>query len=176
MRADANLYLPDRVTPNPNFGRYYVEGNPRVFSFRSENEDMRGMLSYELDLTRRDGWIKWLGRHRLAGMYLRNESFGRQQETVPRVIPPGTDPATVLDNWAGPRYNTFGFRAYLSDPADPRTGDTYHLTLPFDTLRTTTYALPDGSTYVAGCKNPYGGNGAAALVNARAAVRVRKHP
>src|SRR5690606_2766036 len=53
VRADANQFLPDRVTPNPNLGRYYVEGGPRVFSFRAEKEEFRAMLSYELDLTKR---------------------------------------------------------------------------------------------------------------------------
>jgi len=172
VRADANLYLPDRVTPNPNFGRYYVEGQPRVFSFRSEREESRAMLSYELDLTQHTGWTKWLGRHRAAAMYQRSESLGVQQESVARIIPAGVDPATVLNNWAGPLYNTFSFRAYLSDPTDSSTGGTYHLTLPFDTLRTTTYTLPDGGTYVAGYKNPYGGTGAAQLVNNLAEGRV----
>jgi hypothetical protein len=55
IRADANQFLPDRVTPNPNFGRYYVEGEPRVFGFRAEKEESRAMLSYELDLTKRSG-------------------------------------------------------------------------------------------------------------------------
>jgi outer membrane receptor protein involved in Fe transport len=165
VRADANMFLPDRVTPNPNFGRYYVEGQPRVFGFRGESEEMRAMLSYELDLTRRDRWTKWLGRHRAAVMYQRSQSLQQQQETVARVIPAGTSPQTVLENFAGPMFNTFAFRAYLSNPADPSTGGTYHLTLPFDPVRTTSYTLPDGSTYVAGYKNPYGATGSANLVN-----------
>ena len=165
VRADANMFLPDRVTPNPNFGRYYVEGQPRVFSFRSEDEESRAMLSYELDLTQRPGWQRWLGRHRVAAMYQRSESMGVQQETVQRVIPAGLSSDTVLNNWAGPAYNTFAVRTYLSDPTNPGTGSTYHLSLPFDPVRTTTFTMPDGSTYVAGYKNPYGGTGAANLVN-----------
>ena len=172
VRADANLFLPDRVTPNPNFGRYYVEGQPRVFSYRSESEESRAMLSYELDLTSRTGWTKWLGRHRAAAMYQRSEVMGVQQESVARIIPAGVDPETALNNWAGPLYNTFSVRGYLSDPMNPGTGDTYHLTLPFDPLRTTTYAMPDGGTYVAGYKNPYGGTGAAQLVNSLTEGRV----
>lgn len=172
VRADANLFLPDRVTPNPNFGRYYVEGEPRVFGFRADKEEARAMLSYELDVTKRPGGMRWLGRHRAAVMYQRSESMEQQQESVPRVIPPGVSPATVLDGWGGGTYNTFGFRAYLSDPRDPGTGGTYALTLPFDPVRTTTYALPDGSTYVAGYKNPYGGTGSANLVNSLTEGRV----
>jgi iron complex outermembrane recepter protein len=165
VRADANQFLPDRVTPNPNFGRYYVEGEPRVFGFRADKEESRAMLSYELDLTKRSGWTRWLGRHRAAAMYQRSESMEQQQESVQRVIPPGVSAGTVLDNFGGPMFNTFAFRAYLSNPADSSTGGTYHLTLPFDTLRTTTYTLPDGGTYVAGYKNPYGGSGSANMVN-----------
>src|SRR5688572_1962574 len=172
VRADANMFLPDRVTPNPNFGRYYVEGQPRVFSFRSESEESRAMLSYELDLTGRSDWKKWLGRHRAAAMYQRSEEMGVQQEAVQRIIPAGVDPATVINNWAGPLYNTFGFRAYLSDPRDASTGGTYHLTVPFDPLRTTTFTMPDGGTYVAGYKNPYGGTGAANMVNSLTEGRV----
>ena len=165
VRADANQFLPDRVTPNPNFGRYYVEGEPRVFSFRAELEEARAMLSHELDLTRRSNWTRWFGRHRMAAMYQRSESMQQQQESVQRVIPPGTSPDTVLNNFGGPMFNTFAFRAYLSDPTNPSTGGTYHVTLPFDPLRTTTYTLPDGGTYVAGYKNPYGGSGSANMVN-----------
>ena len=165
VRADANRFLPDRVTPNPNVGRYYVEGGPRVFSFRGEKQEARAMLSYELDLARRSDWPRWLGRHRAAAMLQRATSMEVQQETGQRVIPAGTAPQTVLDNWGGPMFNTFGFRTYLSDPTNPSTGGTFHVTLPFDPVRTTTYALPDGATYVAGYKNPYGGNGAANMVN-----------
>lgn len=165
VRADANQFLPDRVTPNPNFGRYYVEGEPRVFGFRSDSEEMRAMISHELDLTRRAGWTKWLGRHRAAAMFQRSEAMGQQQETVPRVIPVGVSAQTALDNFGGAPYNTFGFRAYLSDPTNSSTGSTYSVNLPFDPVRATTYTLPDGGTYVAGYKNPYGGSGSANLVN-----------
>ena len=172
LKADANQFLPDRVTPNPNFGRYYVEGDPRVFGFRGDSEEMRGMVSYELDLTRRPNWTRWLGRHRTAAMYQRSESMQQQQESVQRVIPPDVSYDTVLNAWGGPTYNTFTFRTYLSDPTNGSTGGKYFVELPFDPLRTTTYTLPDGSTYVAGYKNPYGGTGSANLVNNLAEGRV----
>lgn len=165
VKADANQFLPDRVTPNPNFGRYYVEGDPRVFGFRSDSTEARVMLSREFDFDRQSGWRRWLGRHRAAAMFLSSQACSQQQETVQRIIPAGVSPATVLDNWGGATYNTFRLRAYLSDPANASTGRTYSISLPFDPLRTTTYALPDGSTYVAGYKNPYGGTGSANLVN-----------
>ena len=165
VKADANLYLPDRVTPNPNFGRYYVEGDPRVFAFRGDTDEARVMLSHEFDLTRREDRTRWLGRHRAAAMYLRSEVCNQQQSSDPRVIPPGLAPDTFLDAMGGATYNTFRIRAYLSDPTSRGTGSTYAVTLPFDPLRTTTYALPDGSTYVAGYKNPYGATASANMVN-----------
>lgn len=172
LRADPNLYLPDRVTPNPNFGRYYVEGEPRVLGFRGDAQEARAMLSRELDLTRRSGWTRWLGRHRAAAMYQRSEAMQQQQEFVQRVIPPGISIDAAREVWGGPTYNTFAFRAYLSDPMDPSTGSTYHVTLPFDPVRTTSYTLPDGSTYYAGYKNPLGASASANLNNTLAEGRV----
>jgi outer membrane receptor protein involved in Fe transport len=165
VRADANMFLPDRVTPNPNFGRYYVEGGPRVFVFRGEKEESRAMLSYELDLSTHANWTKWLGRHRVAGMYQRAESMEVQQEFGPRILPAGISPATALDNYAGPLYNTFGFRSYLSDPTNGSQGTQYSVSLPFDPVRDTTYIMPDGSTYYGGYKNPFGAQGSANMVN-----------
>lgn len=165
VRADANQFLPDRVTPNPNFGRYYVEGEPRVFAFRSDKQEGRAMLSYELDLASRGDWVRWLGRHRAAAMYQRSEAMDLQQEFVQRVIPPGVSLDAARAVWGGPTYNTFAFRAYLSDPANPATGGIHHLSLPFDPVRTTAYTLPDGGTYMAGYKNPIGASGQANMVN-----------
>jgi iron complex outermembrane recepter protein len=165
VKADPNQFLPDRVTPNPNVGRLYVEGDPRVFGFRGDSEEARAMLSREFDFTRRSGWSRWLGKHRLAAMFQRSESASQQQESVQRVIPAGVSADTVLNNWGGPTYNTFTFRTYLSDPKDKSTGGKYYVELPFDPVRTTTYTLPDGSTYVGGYKNPYGGTGSANFVN-----------
>jgi iron complex outermembrane receptor protein len=67
--ADANRYLPDGATPNPNFGKLYSQigtvGN-RTFENR---EDTRVTLAYEPDFTRRSGWLRWLGRYRLGALY-----------------------------------------------------------------------------------------------------------
>lgn len=165
LLVDANKYLPDRVTPNPNLGRYYVQAQARVFAYRTEKEESRAMLSYEHDFSNRSNWMKWLGRHRLAGMVMRAQSMDMQQEFVPRRIPAGTPEATILDNWAGPMYNTLEVRAYLSDPKNSATGSQYFLQLPFDPLRTTTYTMPDGSTYVGGYKNPYGATNGPTMTN-----------
>lgn len=123
------------------------------------------MLSYELDLTKREGWSRWLGRHRAAAMYQRSETMGVQQEHVQRIVPAGTSQETIRDNFGGGMFNTFTVRAYLSNPADSVTGQTFSLNVPFDPVRTTTYTMPDGSTYIAGYKNPYGASGPANMNN-----------
>jgi hypothetical protein len=139
VKADANLYLPDRVTPNPNFGRYYVEGDPRVFGFRSDSEESRAMLSYELDLTSRPNWMKWLGRHRAAAMYQRSQVMSQQQGVGAAGDSSGHVVRHRAQQLGRPMFNTFSVRAYLSDPTNGSTGSTYSVNLPFDPMRTTTY-------------------------------------
>jgi len=165
--ADANLFASDRVTANPNFGRYYVQtsGSTRTWVFRNVKEESRLMLSYEADFTQRENWLKWAGRHQWAAMYQRSEDFGQQQEFGPMVVPAGTAPDTILNNTGAGTYRTFGVRAYLSDPTKPETGKTFGVALPFDPLNANGYVLPDGSTYYAGYQNPFGGQGAATMNN-----------
>lgn len=165
--ADPNMFAPDRVTPNPNFGRYYVEtsGSTRTWVFRNVKEESRLMLSYEADFTRRNNWLKWAGRHQLAAMYQRSEDFGQQQEFGPMVVPAGTSADTILNNTGAGTYRTFGVRTYLSDPTKPETGKVFGVMLPFDPLNANGYVLPDGSTYYGGYQNPFGGQSAATMNN-----------
>ncbi|MGH8019040.1 MAG: hypothetical protein ACREIA_12250, partial [Opitutaceae bacterium] len=156
--ADANLYLPDRVTPNPNAGRFYVEGVGRGRMIRRDIRESRVMASYDLDLTERN---KWLGSHRLAAMYQRVHNLSGGQEFVSRHVPAGTPFEEALELYGNtnqvlgnPTYNTLRYRAYLSEPADPSTGSTYFFELPYDAFNPHTFA--DGST-VYTTNNPFGG-------------------
>lgn len=150
IRVDANKFLPDRVTPNPNLGRYYVEGSGRVTAFRNDREEVRFMASYELDLTQRS---QWLGRHRFAGLVQISDSIDNQQDYAARAVPAGTPESTIIDNYAGAQFNTTNWRAYLSNPKDASTGSLYYLSLPLDPFKP--FKLPDGST-VYTYENPYG--------------------
>ncbi len=172
LRADANLYLPDRITPNPNFGRYYLETNsPLSNVYRYESRESRLMLSRDLDFSARSGWRQWIGRHRLAAMYQRSENMDVFQSLGSRLIPANvTSDRDVID-----RYTSFPqalFRFYLSDPSNPATGTKYHLEMPFDPVRTTVFTLPDGSRYAAGDKSPFGGAAGATMNNNRIDSRV----
>jgi outer membrane receptor protein involved in Fe transport len=172
IRADANLFLPDRVTPNPNFGRYYVEATaPNYYVFRYESREARVMLSRDADFTKFVDWRKWLGRHRLAGMYLRSEGMDVLQLPVSRLIPANvTATSEVID-----RYVSFGqpaFRFYLANPKDPKTGGQFHVQLPFDPTKTSVFTMPDGSRYSTGIENPFGGAAGATMNNGLTESRV----
>jgi hypothetical protein len=156
--ADANMYLPDRVTPNPNVGRYYVEGVGRGRMIRRNTRETRAMASYDLEPAERN---KWLGNHRLAAMYQRAHEIVGGQEFTSRHVPAGTPYEEALEIYGNtnqvlgnPTYNTLRYRAYLSDPADSATGTTYYFDMPYNPLEPHTFA--DGST-VYTTENPYGG-------------------
>lgn len=159
IRADANMFLPDRVTPNPNLGKYYVEGNGRGRVWIRDSRESRVMASYDLDL--RDH-SKWLGRHRIAALYQRVHEIGAGQEMATRVVPAGTSFDEALANYGSGVYNTLFYRSYLSDPTDKSTGSTYFFDLPFDPFDS--FVLPDGSTAWTH-NNPYGGSGSSTITH-----------
>lgn len=152
--ADANRYLFDGVTLNPNVGRYYVESGARATEFYQKDEEARVMISYDLDLTKHN---KWLGRHQIAGLFQSIDSAYIQQEYSARIVPAGANPTTVLNGYGNALYRA-NIRSYLSDPKDSSTGTSYYFNLPFNPLGPV--VLPDGSTLYT-VDNPYGGNSSA---------------
>ncbi|WP_158277457.1 TonB-dependent receptor [Opitutus sp. ER46] len=172
LRADPNVYLPDRITPNPNLGRYYVDlGANTAYYWRKQTEEARIMLSYDVDVTKRSDWLRWLGRHRFAGMWSSSEIFSANQGMSAKLIPSTLTTVDAITN----AYNTLttpAGRYYLSDPLQPATGKTFYVTLPWDTAgKVTDYTLPDGSRYNIGWRTPYGssakGNGINSLTQSR---------
>lgn len=146
LYVDANRFLPDRVTPNPNVGRYYFEGGGRAGTRRFEREEMRATAAYELDLTRKN---VWLGRHRLGWLIQRTFAVDGQPDSDLRIVPDGVNP---IDNWTNATY-AYQWRAYVSDPREASTGKVFYLNLPFDPMKTT--KLPGYTVY--GPDNPIGG-------------------
>jgi outer membrane receptor protein involved in Fe transport len=62
-------YLPNGQ-PNPNLGRAYTRvGRPETRFSEIDRETFRVTAFGELDLTEKDGLLKWLGRHRITGLY-----------------------------------------------------------------------------------------------------------
>lgn len=78
LAIDLNRYLPASWVPgqpmparvaNPNFGRYYVESGVSGGDNRQEKAEDRLTATYSLDFTKNEGWTRWLGVHRLLGVY-----------------------------------------------------------------------------------------------------------
>ena len=60
-------------TPNPYFGLPFVSegvgGGIDTFYTPQTDDNYRAMLAYDLDLTKGNSLLKWLGRHRLLGLW-----------------------------------------------------------------------------------------------------------
>lgn len=126
--VDANRYLAGTTTPNPNLGRLYVQGlNDTDFKF-NERSAWRATLSYELDLARVFGhdrpWARWLGRHRLAGLYTGEDRELREGQNFYRrilddpVLQGVTLRPKTFRNWANHSTRMPQFRDYLDGPHD----------------------------------------------------------
>jgi outer membrane receptor protein involved in Fe transport len=56
--------------PNPNLGRAYTRiGRPETRFSEIDRETFRTTIFGELDFSEKDGFSKWLGRHRFTGLY-----------------------------------------------------------------------------------------------------------
>lgn len=134
IQVDANRFLPDGLTPNPNAGRYYIQGRATGTEFWENREDWRATLSYEFDFGRRfarSRVLKWLGRNRFAGLASGSESTRRGQQlqrgileqtpTVPGVNYTtgsfGAPSGTGTQLWATNGVRDFHTRLYLNGPA-----------------------------------------------------------
>lgn len=174
VEADANMYLPDG-SANPNAGRLYVEnGRPRIIARMSEFEEARAQVSYDFDLTDRSGWARWLGRHRMAGMFQRSEFVGNVQQSYdPRLAPAGMTAEQVrqnLNNTAALGGNTVRFphvRTYLDGPLNAVGNGAYTYSLSFNPLDTPVLDWGDGRTYYGGPDSPAGGISQPTIVNDR---------
>jgi iron complex outermembrane recepter protein len=128
IKVDANQYLPGTTTPNPNVGRYYIQGRATGSEFWEDREDWRATLSYEFDFAARfeQSWLRRLGRHRLAGLVSGSESTRRghqlqrgllDNQTVTGVTLPtgsvGATTGTGTANWATNAARDFHTRYYL---------------------------------------------------------------
>jgi iron complex outermembrane receptor protein len=132
LNVDPNKYLPNTTTPNPNFGKFYYQGSAQNFLKFRKSSDWRATLSYELNLSQKMAsygrWGKWLGRHRLSGLYTESRSEYRDQDGYRRsilddgvVIPGVTLRAKTNQNWAIHSTRIPQFRHYFNTPYDATT-------------------------------------------------------
>ncbi len=147
LKVDPNAFLVDGVTPNPNFGKMYVQGDVFRQNNQHESSDWRVALSYEKDFTREGGswWRQLLGKQRLGGLISRNEVEAKQAEYNARILPSegltgaqatinGLNMVPVTNNnWATNNTRTINVRYYLSpDDLSPRAPHYDDITGPFN--------------------------------------------
>jgi outer membrane receptor protein involved in Fe transport len=129
LNVDANQFIPGTTTPNPNVGKLYFQGGAGNDLDFYERDDWRVTLSYELDvaqkLAARFRFGKWLGRHRLSGLYTGSRNEYRGQQNFERkilddpVIPGVTLRPRTFQNWATHATRVPVYRHYFDTPYDP---------------------------------------------------------
>ena len=141
VQIDANRFLPDGTTANPNAGRYYIQGAALGREFWQDREDLRATLSYEFDAARQlktaANWARWLGRHRFASLLSRADTRARDQQVSRRFLDgavaiPGVTMAsgsagtgatgTGTRNWASTANRNFTTRFYIDEPRGSHAG------------------------------------------------------
>jgi iron complex outermembrane recepter protein len=138
LRADANKFLPDRVTPNPNVGRYYLTTTPGSGESFYRFDSRRGSASYDLNFTEQPSWQKWLGRHRVAALWSRDEARDGRANSDFKII---NTPASLAANFATANVSNPAdslmaaqrsprIRFYVDNPQDPASKGIYSAQLP----------------------------------------------
>lgn len=118
--VDTNSVLLDGTT-NPNFGRPFIEvTQPDRFLQPEENQTYRATLAYELDLAKRGGWMKWLGRHSVMGLLQRNEIDREQMRHRPFISSNSIFNPPVANIWAGNTFQNALERRFYLGGADSR--------------------------------------------------------
>ena len=133
IQVDANRFLPDGTTVNPNAGRYYIQGRATGTQFEQLRDDYRATASYHLDLRRFGGRLgEWLlGHSNLMGLISQN-NYRRRGTQYQRgilennpaltgiVLPTGslgTPTGTGTSLWASTGQRDFTTRFYLGSAA-----------------------------------------------------------
>jgi len=124
VQADANKYLPDGITLNPNAGKMYVEGFPNYYRSNEDIESWRAALAYDYDFAvKQDGWAANLGRHRLVGLVTGEEFKSKAQTYYYRILPKRkTDidfefPEIEGVTWKYPFFYSWNDNSILTDPS-----------------------------------------------------------
>ncbi len=120
--VDTNTHHIDG-TVNPNFLKPYIDDYQQdLVTAPQDREVYRAQLAYDLDLTDRDDALRWLGRHRLMGLYQNQEDYNAYNRHRIALVEP-TDAPWVADdkpsNFAY-AYNTSSNRRYYFLGEDAR--------------------------------------------------------
>ena len=120
LLVDPNLYIPDGAggaRPNPNVGRYFLEGTPASTINTEDNEALRFSALYHLDLQR-------FGEHRILALWEASEALTSQLGANLALINSRTNQPILNPNVRN-GLNQLLIRTYV-DPAVPNYRD-WHL-------------------------------------------------
>jgi TonB-dependent Receptor Plug Domain len=114
-------------SPNPFFLRPYIgTDQPRTVWAPAKWDTYRAQLLYTLDLTGQQGWLKWLGRHQLAGydeykyqinrQYSYKDAIANNLAWIPAGTPRGNQGAISGGPIAAPNLTRNYYRYYVGGP------------------------------------------------------------
>ncbi|MDX2185991.1 MAG: TonB-dependent receptor plug domain-containing protein [Opitutaceae bacterium] len=109
---------PNDFGENKNFGKYYVEYRPFWIQRDFNILNLRGTLSYDLNLARKN---RWLGNHRIAGMLERNNRLEVWDNGRLTLI--STPAGPVNPNNYGDKLRNGGLAVFVRDYLDFDNGD-----------------------------------------------------
>lgn len=171
--VDINRYLPDGVTPNPLYGRPFIESNNQAGQGQwSDNYiyQYRTVLAHELDLTRRESWLRHLGRHRL-GFFASFDDSAIYTLAQLRNLIIGTPSFLSPEARANPLHaeRALHMRFYLPEFGSTDDPQRYGIAAPSaygDLMETLWFPMANGERFgVTAYENPVGGVGTAPSAN-----------
>jgi hypothetical protein len=127
LQIDTNTKLPNGAT-NPYFGKVYVsDSTPDTFYQPETDDNYRAMLAYDLDLTKQSNLLRFLGKHRILGLWSEQDVIGKVERWRMAFVDGDADgklrylPNPTLNNG----YNLWNDHAfarnyYLAKPGDPQ--------------------------------------------------------
>jgi hypothetical protein len=102
--VDTNTHLANGQT-NPFFGQPFVrDWESDTFHNPEKNESLRATLAYDLDFRNNRNWSRWLGRHRLMGLWTEQDRTQYATRSRFTAIPP-SDPRYMNTNITTANYN-----------------------------------------------------------------------
>jgi hypothetical protein len=123
--------------PNPYFGLPFISegvgGGLDTFYSPETDDNYRAMLAYSVDATRNNNWTRWIGRHRILGMW-QEQDVMRTQERWRMAFTGGDPDATLryvsnLTLTGQAMWNDIATmrRFYMANPGDPQATVTHSI-------------------------------------------------
>ena len=173
VMTDINRFLPDGVTPNPLYGRAFIESNNQAGQGQWTDFKLtqyRAVIAHEWDLTRASGWTRHLGRHRFGffASYDDSATYTLAQLRYLVIGQPGFLSAAARNDPLSVERG-FHMRHYLPPLGSSTSPGAYALSSPDafgDLMETLHFTTPSGEPFeVTAYENPVGGVGTAPSAN-----------